>query len=497
MQNAVKRQMHWIVALMASLVSVLVTDLGTWAQDGEAMSSLQALEKSFVDVIARSEPSIVAIARVRRERLRPQILSLLPAELEPDSADPKDPDFVPNDFGTGVVIDKAGLILTNYHVLGRDDDQVAASNYYVTTAERKVYEAKIKAADPWSDLAVLEIEARDLAPIPFGDASAVKKGHIVIVLGNPYSLARDGQVSAGWGIVSNLSRKLGPTANRRLTNGRETIHHHGTLIQTDAKLNLGTSGGAMVNLRGEMIGLTTSLAAAIGYESAAGFAVPMDDPMKRIVEALKSGIEVEYGFLGVAPENVAGQNRNRGQYGVLLRSVWRGTPAARAGLTAGDRVTHIDDRPIHDTDDLMLLIGSRPVESAVKLTIHRAEDIFTTRVELSKKRISSRRKAIVTSKASWWRGFRVDYSTASPEFDRLVHAAASDPGQCVGIVEVDQDGRAWDQGIRGGMFISHVDGNLVDSPQAFHAAVGNQSDAVELRFATYREGEEPTRTIYP
>src|SRR5262249_22946371 len=160
-------------------------------------------------------------------------------------------------------------ILTAHHVLRENCD------YWITTASRKTYKVQqIKAADPRSDLAVLSIKARDgeLEPIKFGDAAGLKKGQIVLALGNPYGIARDGQVSASWGIISNLSRKDGPwTTDRETRNSKPTLHHYGSLIQTDVKLNLGTSGGALVNLKGEMIGLTVSLAAGLGYEQAAGF----------------------------------------------------------------------------------------------------------------------------------------------------------------------------------------------------------------------------------
>src|SRR4029079_13356173 len=109
-------------------------------------------------------------------------------------------------------------------------------------------------------------------------------------------------VSASWGIVSNLSRKDGPWPPERDDRPgptRVTLHQLGTLIQTDARLNLGTSGGALVNLKGEMVGLTISLAATLCYEQAAGFAIPVDETFLRVVEALKQGNEVEYGFLGI------------------------------------------------------------------------------------------------------------------------------------------------------------------------------------------------------
>src|SRR3972149_8527359 len=159
------------------------------------------------------------------------------------------------EFDIHVVVDRQGLILTAYHVLGEESD------YYVPTHDGKVFLAKIKGADPRSDLAVLAIQAADLEPIPFGEASTLKRGQFVIALGNPYAIARDGQVSASWGIVANLARKAPPVPDESQPTGKSTLHHFGTLIQTDAKLNLGTSGGPLLNLKGEMVGLTPALAA--------------------------------------------------------------------------------------------------------------------------------------------------------------------------------------------------------------------------------------------
>ena len=138
-----------------------------------------AMEKVLVDAIARCEKSVVAIARVRKEQpgetfqleFRPDPFGRRPTPLAPPQ--PTDPDFIPNEYGTGVVVDPRGLILTTCDLLGDE------SEYYVTTADRKVYKATVKGADPRSNLAVLAIEAVDLTPITFGNAAELKKGQIV------------------------------------------------------------------------------------------------------------------------------------------------------------------------------------------------------------------------------------------------------------------------------------------------------------------------------
>ena len=123
----------------------------------------------------------------------------------------------------------------------------------------------------------------------------------MICLANPFAAGfRDGSPSASWGIISNLHRRAsGVTSEIERPGVKPTLHHYGTLIQTDVRLALGCSGGALLNLDGELIGLTTAQAALVGSEAPGGFAVPLDGPMKRIIDVLVRGDEVEYGFLGV------------------------------------------------------------------------------------------------------------------------------------------------------------------------------------------------------
>jgi serine protease Do len=321
------------------------------------LGAAAAIENALVQTIAAAEKSVVAVARVRKEQSGDSVR----LEFRPDPfgrklsigspLPPTDPSFVPNEYGTGVVVDRRGLILTACHVLGDEND-----NYYITTSDRRVYRAWIKAADPRSDLAVLSVDGADVAsanmvPIHLGDAATVRKGQIVVTLGNPYAIARDGQSSAGWGIVSNLGRKAPPVPDETDASGKTTLHHYGGLIQTDAKLHLGTSGGPLLNLRGEMIGLCVSQAATAGYESSASYAIPVDATFRRVLQTLSQGREAEYGFLGIRPANLKPMELAAGLQGIRGR-IEPGTPAARAGLREDDIVTSVNGSPVYDSDSL-------------------------------------------------------------------------------------------------------------------------------------------------
>ena len=316
-----------LTALSLLAISFLFLPLLASAQEPSGLTAAMALEKAMVATIERCEKSVVAIARDRRglgERLL-------------------DPEFIPTEFATGVVVGREGLILTAYHALGDPE-----KNDYAVWVAGEGYLATIKAADPTYDLAVLEIKVDSLTPMPLGESKDLKKGEIVIALGNPLAIARDGSPSATWGIVSNLHRKAAPRpdANSGIEQ-KDTLHHYGTLIQTDARLERGTSGGALLNLKGEMVGLTSAVAALPGSEKSAGFAIPVGDTFRHVVQQLKLGRTVAYGFLGVAPnESYFGTSE-----GVQIVNVVRGTPAAISVIRVRDVITHVGDTPLKSAGD--------------------------------------------------------------------------------------------------------------------------------------------------
>jgi len=479
----------WTWAVLA-LVGGIATSVR--AQEPGGLPAVSAIEQATVEAIAAAEKSVVAIARIQKgqpgDDFTPEF------RLDPFGRAPNRPspqvESATAEYATGVVIDRQGLILTAYHVLGENSD------YFITTWERKTYRAVVKAADPRSDLAVLALEAADveLSPIVLGDASRVRKGQFVIALGNPFAIARDGQVSASWGIVANLSRKAAPASVDPDPAARSTLHHFGTLIQTDAKLNLGTSGGALINLRGEMVGLTTSLAAVSGYEQAAGYAFPVDETFRRVLDTLKQGREVEYGYLGVQPGNLSAMEIRDGIRGARIQHVVPGGPADRYGLEVEDIVTNVNGEPVYDADSLVLSVGRLPVESKVNLSVVRNQRPRTVTVVLSKYPVQG--KKIVTVLEPSWRGLRVDYASAVPETSSLGLTAVTFLGEGVIVTDVEQGTPAWQAGLRPYDLVSHVDRTAIRSPREFRTAVSNRPGAVQLRLVS-ADGSAPVRIVEP
>lgn len=449
-----------------------------------ALAMLAAMEEAVVGAVARAEASVVSIGRVAAEDAELARRDGMPLfgmqQLGSQAPDPMDLEYVFNDYGTGVVIDASGLVLTNYHLVRKD------ARHYITTVKRKRFLARIKAADPRYDLAVLEameplVRDGDFTPITFGDASRLRKGQFVIALGNPYAIARDGQVSATWGIVANLQRKA-PAGPERMDTGqlaKDTLHHFGTLIQTDARLNLGTSGGALINLRGEMIGLTTSLAAVAGYEQAAGYAIPVDETFLRVVDALRQGLAAEYGLLGIYPSNLEPRELASGLRGVRVNGVWSRGPADSAGIRDGDVIVAVGGAPVYDADGLMLLVGRLAPGTSTTVAVQRPDG----RQVLHSVRLAKffvRGEAIETATRLTWRGLQVDYSTAVLGGPRLF--GSPPPLEApVAISAVDPKSAAWEAGLRPGTMISHVFQVSIDRPEAFYQQVNGKQGVVRLR----------------
>ena len=307
------------------------------------------METVIADAIARAEPSVVAIHRWKGEnpektlavrgRQHPRAslrLRGLPSRFPPS---PDQADTISFDFGSGVVVGDEGQILTAFHVVK------GAVRLEIRAANRQQFDAEIIAADPRSDLAIIvpvvdpDTPAPHLQPIALGDSSRLRKGSFLIAMGNPFNAAQDGKPSASWGILSNIARRFELDMDGMgMLSRRLTFPNYPTLLQLDSKLNLGISGGAVINLKGELVGLTTMAASPAGFDAMAGYAMPMDRIGRRAVEALKQGKEIEYGLLGIYnPQGITqGIHTNR------VEGISPNSPAD-GQLLANDEIIGVDD----------------------------------------------------------------------------------------------------------------------------------------------------------
>jgi S1-C subfamily serine protease len=439
-----------------------------------------ALETALTGAIEEAEPSVVAIARIKNPvgEETTAVRGRNPAPLQSDPrlagagvppppgagagalvlARPFSPvgdDMVSFDYGSGVVIGDGGEILTAFHVVK------GAQRLEVRAAGKQAFEAEVIAADPRSDLAVIVprtgagLAPPKLKPIAMGDAAKLRKGAFLVSLGNPFNAARDGRPSASWGILANVARRLEPSPEDAQINRRQ-LRNYPTLLQLDSKLNLGMSGGAVVNLNGEMVGLTTSIAAAAGFDAMAGYAIPVDAQGRHIIETLKQGKEYEYGFLGIGLDP-NGSNR--------VESAQPGTPADLGNVLVGDQIVAVGDTPVTDADSLVLAINLMPAGSRVTLKIVRQDQVIERTVELAKYRVAG--EVIATNRPPAWRGLRVDYTSTLPYTtfgDGLLTAMAR--GGVV-ITEVEAGSPAANADLKPGQIIRSVEGKTLRTPRDF------------------------------
>ena len=443
-----------------------------------------ALESAMGDAIGRAEASVVAIAREKSENDETTAIRgrdpLQNAAIERRHnfavgmggliiADPFGSEGISFDFGSGVVVGDNGEILTTFHVVR------GAKALHVRAAGRQAFEAEIIAADPRSDLAVIAprviagIPAPKLKPLVIGDSTKLRKGSFLIALGNPFNAARDGQASASWGILSNVARKIEMPDEERVRQEMQ-LRNYPTLLQLDAKLNLGMSGGAVVNLNGELVGLTTAAANAAGFDSQAGYAIPMDVLGRKVVESLKQGKEYEYGLLGISLDNQQWTNR-------VLKAE-PGTPAALGGVQVDDAIVAVGDLPVTDADSLVVAINSIPAGEPVKLKLVRRNATIERTVQLAKLKLRS--TPIVTNRPAPWRGLRVDYTStlANSTFATEIFEAMAREG--VVIAQVETGSEAEKAGLKVGQLITRVDGRQVRNPREFAKTVSGLSGPARL-----------------
>jgi S1-C subfamily serine protease len=287
--------------------------------------------------------------------------------------------------GSGFVIDKDGHVVTNYHVIQ------GAKKVQVSFSDNDQREATVVGADPSTDIAVLKIQgswARSLTPLSLGDSRNVKVGDAVVAIGNPFGLERT--VTAG--IVSALQRQITAPNNFQIDE----------VIQTDAAINHGNSGGPLLNANGDVIGVNAQIESESGGNVGIGFAIPIDTVKDVAGELIKHG-KVEHAYLGIdmatINSDLADNFRVPVDKGVLIQHVRPGSPAAEAGLRGGttqvvlagvsymlggDVITKVDGQPVETTDALASVVTSKQPGDSLELEVHRGQETLNVTVQLGR-----------------------------------------------------------------------------------------------------------------
>jgi serine protease Do len=267
----------------------------------------------------------------------------------------KEEPFMQMGAASGVIIDPDGYIVTNNHVVNGADE------IEVTLYDNEVYKAKVIGTDPSTDLALIQIKKNGLEAIPFANSDNAEVGEWVLAVGNPFDL--NSTVTAG--IVSAKSRNI------NIINDKSAIE---AFIQTDAAVNPGNSGGALVNLNGELIGINTAIASPTGAYSGYGFAVPSNIVSKVVKDIMKYGM-VQRAYLGVLIHSVDGDFANEKNLtvneGAYVDSIMDKSSAGEAGIRQGDIIVGIDSMKITKSSDLLEQIGRRHPGDKINVVVNR------------------------------------------------------------------------------------------------------------------------------
>lgn len=332
-----------VVGLAAAFLVVVV-----WPQLLPTLDSAQVpavAPVSYADAVELSAP---AVANIYTRRL---------IEAAPESGEPERA-RLNTSLGSAVVIDPEGYLVTNYHVVAD------AHEIRVQMADGRIADPDVVGYDAETDLALLKVELGTLPAVPLGRSSSVRIGDVVLAIGNPYGLTK----TVTQGIVSATGR------------GRLHLATYENFIQTDAAINEGNSGGALVNSLGELVGINTAVLAQDAGTEGISFAIPVD-LVRGVVDEIKRHGRVIRGWVGLDPDELSSAELEaRGLepgIGILLTRVIEDGPAARAGLQQGDVILAINEEPIRTAQQARLLVAALEPGDRIQLSGWRDGERFT------------------------------------------------------------------------------------------------------------------------
>jgi serine protease Do len=446
---------------------------------GAAPLSLADFKNGFSSVVDPALPAVVNVSSttVIKRQVNPNVFQ-----------DPFFRQFFGNQFGfqqppetehehslgSGVIVNSDGYILTNNHVIS------GASDVEVFTQSRKQYKAKVIGADSRTDIAVLKIEATGLPTLTLGDSSQLKVGDVVFAIGDPFGIGE----TATMGIVSATGRSLGGA-----------VEHYEDFIQTDASINVGNSGGALIDLRGDLIGINTAILSGGGGNEGVGFAIPVNlvhNVMEQIVEHGK----VIRGYLGVSiqsvnPDMAKAFGLSQGG-GALIGDVSPGGPAAKAGLQRGDIVLELNGSAVTGPDQLSLQISEMAPGSVAHLQVYRNGHNQSVDVTLGQYPENGNTEVPAEGVSSALAGLQVQ--NLSAELRQQLNLPAGTTG--VVVTGVDPSSGAATAGIQQGDVIEEINHRPLHNVQEYQQAIAGKANQPVLLLIN-RKGQTHYLVVSP
>ena len=366
--------------------------------------------------------------------------------------------------GSGVIIDsESGYVVTNHHVI-ENADQIR-----VHLDDGRSFEAKVVGADPEADVAVIQIPAQGLRAINIGDSDSLRVGDFVVAIGNPFGLSQ----TATSGIVSALGR------NRLGIEGYEDF------IQTDASINMGNSGGALVNLRGELIGVNAAIISGGGGSVGIGFAIPVNMVMSLTAQIIEFG-EVCRGRLGVHIQNLTPELAQafgiEAGSGALISKVMPDSAAKAADLREGDVITMVNGRTIKGATELRNVIGLARCDEEIELTYIRDRKSFNKKIRI---------RAVVAESG---RGIQISESFEGARLEDVDDSSSQNGQPGIRVVEVTSGSAAWQSGLRSGDVILSVNRQWVFSLEDLVQIVNGRTSGLLLNI---QRGESALFLVIP
>jgi Do/DeqQ family serine protease len=432
----------------------------------DALSVAESLQTAFRAVSDKVLPSVVEIITVTVQRQQSQNFNGIPWEFffgpRDGEGQGQEREYRSQGLGSGIVVrQNRGLyyVLTNNHVID------GAEEIRVVAMDGKEYEATLVGKDSRRDLAVISFRTNDFFPVAvLGNSDNVKVGDWSIAMGNPLGQ----QFSVTMGIVSAVGRTGGPSDNIN------------DFIQTDAPINQGNSGGPLINIRGEIIGINTWIASNNGGGSVGlGFAIPINNAKRSIDELINNG-SVSDGWLGVSmvdlDRDILQTMRLEDRRGAFASQVFLGSPAEKGGIRAGDFITAVDGREVRNSNSLTQMVGNlRPGESAVFTVIRDGVTRdFTVRIE-------TRTEAVTADSKNLWPGILVVPLTDAVRSSLRLDSNA----QGLYVSSVIAETPAYIMGMQRGDRITHVNDTPVRDLLSFYKVLRENTDR-ELWFTFIR-----------